>query len=106
MPVVKKNTVKKKYSKVKPKRTLATIDDDIWFPEQLAKVNALLEKAILLPHDNNKKISAPKPQKKPQVRISHKVKDYGNDPFFVEKTKQSKKFLEKHGFPEELILKK
>ena len=47
-----------------------------------------------------------KPQKKSKTRISHKVKDYGNDPFFVEKTKQSKEFLEKHGFPEELVLKK
>ena len=106
MPVVKKNKVKKKYSKEKSRRTLATIDDDIWFPEQLAKVNALLEKAILFPHVNNKKISAAKPQKKSKAGILHKVKDYGKDPFFVKKTKQSKEFLEKHGFPKERILKK
>ena len=49
MPSIKKNIAPKKSSKEKPKRTLATIDDDIWFPEQLAKVNALLEKAILFP---------------------------------------------------------
>ncbi|CAN5472370.1 hypothetical protein BH10BAC4_BH10BAC4_20410 [soil metagenome] len=35
--------------------------------------------------------------------ISDKVKDYGKDPFFVNKAKQSKAFLEKHGFPQELI---
>ncbi len=32
-----------------------------------------------------------------------KVGDFGNDPFFVEKAKKSKEFLEKHGFPEELL---
>lgn len=35
--------------------------------------------------------------------VSDKVKDYGKDPFFVKKAKQSKAFLEKHGFPQELI---
>ncbi len=35
--------------------------------------------------------------------VSNKVKDYGKDPFFVKKTKQSKVFLEKHGFPQEMI---
>ena len=35
-----------------------------------------------------------------------KVKDYGNDPFFVKKAADSKIFLEKHGFPKELLLKK
>jgi hypothetical protein len=38
--------------------------------------------------------------------ISNKVKDYGNEPFFVKKAKQSKEFLEKHGFPKELLIKK
>ena len=31
--------------------------------------------------------------------------DYGNDSFFVKKTNDSKKFLDKHGFPKELLLK-
>lgn len=35
-----------------------------------------------------------------------KVKDYGNDPFFVKKAEESKAFLEKHGIPKELLLKK
>lgn len=37
------------------------------------------------------------------VVVSDKVKDYGNDPFFVKKAKNSKIFLEKHGFPKQLI---
>jgi len=32
------------------------------------------------------------------------VKDYGNDPYFVKKAKESKIFLEKHGFPKGLAL--
>lgn len=35
-----------------------------------------------------------------------KVKDYGNDPFFVKKAEDSKTFLEKHGFPKELLTRK
>jgi hypothetical protein len=31
--------------------------------------------------------------------VNPKVKDYGNDPFFVKKANESKQFLEKHGFP-------
>lgn len=38
--------------------------------------------------------------------VSDKVKNYGNDPFFVKKAKEPKEFLEKHGFPKELIPKK
>lgn len=45
-------------------------------------------------------------QRKSKVKVSNKVKDYGNDPFFVKKAKESKEFLEKHGFPKELVLKK
>jgi hypothetical protein len=41
---------------------------------------------------------------KPKARS--KVKDYGSDPFFVKKTDESKTFLEKHGFPKDLLLKK
>ncbi len=47
-----------------------------------------------------------KPQKKSKVIVSAKVKDYGNDPFFVEKAKKSKEFLERNGFPKELLAKK
>lgn len=47
-----------------------------------------------------------KVQKKAKVKMSKNVKDYGNDPFFVKKAKESKVFLEKHGFPKELALKK
>ena len=35
-----------------------------------------------------------------------KVKDYDNDPYFLKKDEQSRVFLEKHGFPEELLRKK
>lgn len=49
-------------------------------------------------------------RKKIQVKrktiVSNKVKNYGNDPFFLKKAKDSKRFLEKHGFPQELVLKK
>jgi hypothetical protein len=42
----------------------------------------------------------------PDFIISDKVKDYGNDPFFVKKTRESKKFLEKNGFPKQALRKK
>ena len=35
--------------------------------------------------------------------ISSEVKDYSNDPFVLKKARESKEFLEKHGFPEELL---
>jgi hypothetical protein len=38
--------------------------------------------------------------------VSDKVKDYGNDPFFIKKAKESKAFLERHGFPKELLVKR
>lgn len=31
--------------------------------------------------------------------VNPTVRDYGNEPFFVKKANDSKKFLEKHGFP-------
>ncbi len=34
--------------------------------------------------------------------ITDKVKGYGNDPFVIKKTNESKQFLEQHGFPNEL----
>jgi hypothetical protein len=48
--------------------------------------------------------------KKVRARIkptkNRKIRDFGNDPFFVKKAKESKAFLEKSGFPKELLLKK
>lgn len=44
--------------------------------------------------------------KKPKTKIINEVKDYGNDHYFVEKAKESKEFLERHGFPKELLIKK
>jgi hypothetical protein len=43
---------------------------------------------------------------KPKSSTNRKVKDFGNDPFFLKKAKESKTFLEKNGFPKELLLKK
>jgi len=37
------------------------------------------------------------------AKVSSEVKDHGNDPFFIQKANESKAFLEKHGFPEELL---
>lgn len=31
--------------------------------------------------------------------VNSTVRDYGNEPFFVKKANDSKRFLEKHGFP-------
>jgi hypothetical protein len=53
--------------------------------------------------ENKKKPVRRKPAK---AKVDAKVKDYGNDPFFVKKAEESKAFLEKHGFPKELLLKK
>ena len=47
-----------------------------------------------------------KVQRKKKTIVSKKVKNYGNDPFFIKKANESKRFLEKHGFPQELIPKK
>jgi hypothetical protein len=43
------------------------------------------------------------PKKMGNIIISNEVRDYGNHPYFVKKADDSQKFLEKHGFPEELI---
>jgi hypothetical protein len=50
-------------------------------------------------------VSKKKNQKKVAINaiISSDVKDYGNDPYFIKKANESKDFLEKHGFPEELM---
>ena len=36
----------------------------------------------------------------------NKVRDFGNDPFFIKKAEESRAFLEKNGFPKELLTKK
>jgi hypothetical protein len=41
-----------------------------------------------------------------KTKLANKVKDYGNDPFFVKKAADSKSFLEKTGFPKELLTRK
>ena len=53
--------------------------------------------------ETNKKQSKSKTSK---IKNAKKVKDYGNDPFFIKKAEESKAFLEKHGFPKELVTKK
>jgi hypothetical protein len=45
-------------------------------------------------------------RKPARAKASDKVKDYGNDPFFVKKAEESRSFLEKHGFPKDILLKK
>lgn len=42
-------------------------------------------------------------KKSPTIVISNKVMDYSHDPYVIEKGRQSKIFLEKNGFPEELL---
>ncbi|NCI48486.1 hypothetical protein GWC95_01035 [Sediminibacterium roseum] len=42
-------------------------------------------------------------EKKQKTKPDNKVKDYGNDPFFVNKAKRSKEVLDKYGFPRELV---
>jgi hypothetical protein len=43
---------------------------------------------------------------KDKSQINNSVKDYGNQPYFINKANQSKAFLDKHGFPKELLKKK
>jgi hypothetical protein len=38
--------------------------------------------------------------------LSKKVRDYGNEPLFIKKANESQAFLEKNGFPEELLKKR
>jgi hypothetical protein len=44
-------------------------------------------------------------KKKGKSVVRRKVRDYGNEPFFIKKADESQAFLEKHGFPEELLHK-
>jgi len=39
-------------------------------------------------------------------KMSSKVQSHANDPFFVKKAKESKEFLDKHGFPDPSLYKK
>jgi hypothetical protein len=39
-------------------------------------------------------------------KSGRKIKDFSNDPFFVKKAEESQAFLEKHGFPKDLLTKK
>ncbi len=41
----------------------------------------------------------------PKAKISKDVKSYTNDPFVIQKGKESKAFLDKYGFPKELLKK-
>ena len=45
-------------------------------------------------------------KKQKKIKISNKVKDHSNDPFIVKKNKESIAFLEKHGFPKEIMERK
>jgi hypothetical protein len=50
------------------------------------------------------KMNTPKKSKVESLNhiINPNVRDYGNDPFVVEKANESKRVLEKYGFPKEL----
>ncbi len=41
-----------------------------------------------------------------KATVSEKVRDYSNDPYVVKKAKESKAFLDQHGFPKELLDKR
>ena len=45
-------------------------------------------------------------KKTTKATINKDIKSYENDPFVIKKNKESKAFLEKHGFPEDLLLKR
>jgi hypothetical protein len=45
-------------------------------------------------------------KKTTKATINKDIKSYENDPFVIKKNKESKAFLEKHGFPEELLRKR
>jgi hypothetical protein len=41
-------------------------------------------------------------KKKPVAGKSYKVKDYGNDPFVLQKAETARKTIEKYGLPKQL----
>jgi len=43
---------------------------------------------------------------KSKSKSADKLKDYGNEPYLLRKRTSLKSFLEKHGFPKELLVKK
>ncbi len=49
---------------------------------------------------------AEKKQKKSQVAVVKKMRDYSNEPAFKKKEEKAKAFLEKHGLPEAFTKKK
>lgn len=51
----------------------------------------------MMAEPKNKKQKSFKPGK---GVVSKSVRDYGNDPFFIKKAEEGRKFLEKAGFPE------
>lgn len=51
----------------------------------------------MLPKDNKKKT---------KDIVSSKVRDYGNEPFFVQKAEASKKTVEKYGLPKHWVTEK
>jgi hypothetical protein len=58
----------------------------------------------MITKSKNKNTSRTKKAKKSM--LSKKVRDYGNEPIFIKKANESQAFLEKHGFPEELLKKR
>ena len=42
-------------------------------------------------------------KKTARVEVNHKMKDYGNEPFFVQKAEASKKVIEKYGIPKSML---
>lgn len=55
-------------------------------------------------HTQVKKKSAKKQVIKSKKRLT--IKEYDSDPFFKKKDERADAFLEKHGFPKELLSKK
>jgi hypothetical protein len=41
-------------------------------------------------------------KKATKVEVNHNMKDYGKEPFFVQKAEASKKVIEKYGIPKSL----
>jgi len=40
------------------------------------------------------------------IQVDSDMKDYGNQPYLVKKANKSKAFLDKHGFPKDILLKR
>ena len=70
-----------------------------WYKEKSCNFT-ITKKLIML--SKSAKNNAGNPSK---VKISKDVKSYCNDPFVIQKGKESKEFLDKYGFPKELLKK-